>query len=60
MLKQSLKAFKLFQHRFNILSTRFSSVEGGWQTVSTLPFSKIEGMLGQVLKPFARALSEPF
>mgnify|MGYP007058647391 CR=1 FL=1 len=24
MLKQSLKAFKLFQHRFNILSTRFN------------------------------------
>ena len=23
MLKQSLKAFKLFQHRFNIVSTRF-------------------------------------
>ena len=56
MLKQSLKAFKLFQHRFNILSTRFNNVEGGWQTLSTLPFNKIERMLKQMLKPFARAL----
>ena len=29
MLKQSLKAFKLFQHRFNILSTPFNNVERG-------------------------------
>ena len=50
MLKQSLKAFKLFQHRFNIPSTRFNNVERGWQTLSTLPFNKIERML----KPFAR------
>ena len=56
MLKQSLKAFKLFQHRFNILSTRFNNVEGGWQTLSTLPFNKIERMLKQMLKLFARAL----
>ena len=55
MLKQSLKAFKLFQHRFNILSTRFNNVERGWQTLSTLPFNKIERMLKQMLKPFARA-----
>ena len=55
MLKQSLKAFKLFQHRCNILSTRFNNVEGGWQTLSTLPFNKIERMLKQMLKPFARA-----
>ena len=58
MLKQSLKAFKLFQHRFNILSTRFNNVKGGWQTLSTLPFNKIERMLKQMLKPFARALRE--
>ena len=57
MLKQSLKAFKLFQHRFNILSTRFNNVERGWQTLSTLPFNKIERMLKQMLKLFARALS---
>ena len=57
MLKQSLKAFKLFQHRFNILSTRFNNVERGWQTLSTLPFNKIERMLKQMLKPFARAFT---
>ena len=56
-LKQSLKAFKLFQHRFNILSTRFNDVERGWQTLSTLPFSKIERMLKQMLKPFTRAFT---
>ena len=56
MLKQSLEAFKLFQHRFKILSTRFNNVERGWQTHSTLPFNKIERMLNQMLKPFARAL----
>ena len=56
MLKQSLKAFKLFQHRFNIVSTRFNNVERGWQTLSTLPFNKIERMLKQMLKPFAGAL----
>ena len=49
MLKQSLKAFKLFQHRFNMLSTRFNNVERGWQTLSTLPFNKIERMLKQML-----------
>ena len=53
MLKQSLKASKLFQHRFDILSTRFNNVERGWQTLSTLPFNKIERML----KPFAGALT---
>ena len=58
MLKQCLKAFKLFQHRFNILSTRFNNVEGDWQTLSTLPFNKIERMLKQMLKPFARAFSQ--
>ena len=57
MLKQSLKAFKLFQHRFNFASTRFNTAERGWQTLSTLPFNKIERMLKQMLKPFARALS---
>ena len=51
MLKQSLNAFKLFQHQFNILSARFNTVERGWQTLSTLPFNKIERML----KPFAKA-----
>ena len=60
MLKQSLKAFKLFQHRFNILSTRFNNVERGWQTLSTLPFNKIERMLKQMLKPFARAFTSQF
>ena len=58
MLKQSLKAFKLSQHRFNILSTRFNNVERGWQTLSTLPFNKIERMSKQMLKPFARVLME--
>ena len=57
MLKQSLKAFKLFQHRFNFASTRFNSEERGWQTLSTLPFNKIESMLKQMLKPFARAFT---
>ena len=57
MLKQSLKAFKLFQHRFNVLSTRFNNVEREWQTLPTLPFNKIERMLKQMLKPFARALT---
>ena len=56
MLKQSLKAFKLFQHRFNFASTHFNTAERGWQTLSTLPFNKIERMLKQMLKPFARAL----
>ena len=56
MLKQRLKAFKLFQHRFNFTSTRFNTAERGWQTLSTLPFNKIERMLKQMLKPFARAL----
>ena len=27
MLKESLKAFKLFEHRFNILSTRFNTFQ---------------------------------
>ena len=58
MSKQSLKAFKLFQHRFNILSTRFNNVERGWQTLSTLLFNKIERMLKQMLKPFARAFTD--
>ena len=56
MLKQSLRAFKFFQHRFNIVSSRFNNVERGWQTLSTWPFNKIERMLKQMLKPFARAL----
>ena len=47
--------FKGFQHLFNILSTRFNNVKRGWQTLSTLPFNKIEGMLKQMLKPFATA-----
>ena len=55
MLKQSLRAFKLFQHRFNILSKRFNNIERRWQTLSTLPFNKIERMLKQMLKPFPRA-----
>ena len=50
------KSFKLFQHRFNFASTRFNTAEMGWQTLSTLPFNKIERMLKQMLKPFARAL----
>ena len=49
------KSFKLFQHRFNFASTRFNTAERGWQTLSTLPFNKIERMLKQMLKPFARA-----
>ena len=57
MLKQSLKAFKLFQHRFNFASTHFNTAERGWQTLSTLPFNKIERMLKQMLKPFARAFT---
>ena len=59
MLKHSLKAFKLFQHRSNILSTRFNKLKRGWQTLSTLPFNKIERMLKQMLKPFARAFRGP-
>ena len=55
MWKQSLKAFKLFQHRFNILLTCFNNVERGWQTLSTLPFNKIERTWKQMLKPLARA-----
>ena len=57
MLKQSLKAFKLFQHRFDNVSTRFNAVEKGWQTLSTFPFNKIERMLKRMLKSFARAFS---
>ena len=49
--------FKPFQHRFNILSTRFNNVERGWQTLSTLPLNKIQRRLKQILRPFARALS---
>ena len=62
MLKQSLNAFKLFQHRFNIVSTRFNSVERGWQTLSTLPFNKIERMFEANVEAFAWALntSRPF
>ena len=56
MLKQSLKAFKLFQQLSNLVSTRFNTMKRGWQTLSTLPFNKIERMLKQMLKPFARAL----
>ena len=52
MLKQCLKAFKLLQHRFNILSTGFNNVERGWQTLSTLPFNKIESMLKQFVRAF--------
>ena len=50
MLKQSLKAFKLFQHRFDNISTLFN-------TLSTFPFNKIERMLKRMLKSFARAFS---
>ena len=53
----SLFREKLFQNRFNFASTRFNTAERGWQTLSTLPFNKIERMLKQMLKPFARALS---
>ena len=55
MLKQSLNAFKLIQHRFNFYSTSFNTVgvKGRWQTVSTLFRNKIEWML----KPFAGALN---
>ena len=49
MLKQSLNAFKLIQHRLNFDSTSFNPV-------STLLFNKIERMLKQMLKPFDRAL----
>ena len=55
MLKQILKAFKLFQRWFNFASTRFNMTERGWQTLLTLPFNKIERTLKQMLKPFARA-----
>ena len=34
LLKQSLNAFKLIQNRFNFVSTCFSTVERGEQTVS--------------------------
>ena len=57
MLKPSLKSLKLSEHRFNILSTCFNNTERGWQTLSTLPFNKIERMLKQMLKPFARAFT---
>ena len=50
-----VKAFKLFQHLFNILSTRFNMLKRGWQTLSTLSFNEIERMFKQMLKPFARA-----
>ena len=56
VLKQSLNAFILIQHRFNFDSTSFNTVSRGWQTVSTLLFNKIEWMLKQMLKPFARGL----
>ena len=49
MLKQSLKTLKLFQQRFDIVSTRFNNVKRAWQTLSTLPFNKIERMLKQML-----------
>ena len=59
-LKQSLKAFKLFQHRFDIVSTLFNTVEKGWQTLSTFPLNKIERMLKRMLKSFGRASSMDF
>ena len=31
MLKQSWNAFKLFQHRFSIVSTRFDTFQLGWK-----------------------------
>ena len=34
MLKQSLDAFKLLQHRFNIVSTRFDTFQLGWKVVA--------------------------
>ena len=57
MLKQSLNAFKFASTLLQHVSTRFNIVERGWQTASTLPFNKIERMLKQMLKPFARALT---
>ena len=61
MMKQSLGFFKALprsiQRRFNLVSTRLKTVEGGWQTLSALPFNKIERMLKQMSKPFARALT---
>ena len=56
-VEAKFKGFKLFQHWYNFASTRFKRAERGWQTLSTLPFNKIERMLKQMLKPFARALS---
>ena len=43
MLKQSLKAFKLFQHRFNILSTRFNNVERGGKRFQHCHSTKSKG-----------------
>ena len=61
MLKQSFKkAFKLFQHRFDNVSTPFNAVEKGWQTLSTFPFNKIERMLKRMLKSFARAFKNSY
>ena len=60
MLKQSLKAlnsFNIDSTTFQHFSTRFNTVEKGWQTLSTFPFNKIERMLKRMLKSFARALS---
>ena len=53
LLKQSFKAFKLIQHRFNFVSICFNAVERGKQKVSKSLFDKIERMLKQMLKPFA-------
>ena len=53
MLKQSLNAFKLIQHRFNFDSTSFNTVSRGWQTVLTLLFNKITSVLyrDKMLRP---------
>ena len=42
LLKQSLKAFKLIQHRFNFVSTRLKGKRG--HTVSTSLFNNMERM----------------
>ena len=44
MLKQSLNAFKLIQHRFNFNSTSFKTVSRGSQAVLTLLFNKIQAV----------------
>ena len=57
MSKQGLISFEFFRHAFDFVSTCFNMLKRGWQTVSTLLFDKIECMLKQIWKPFARSLS---